>query len=98
MSTEQPDCRRAYSSSWAPVSRIDVDQDRADLGGGELRNHPLGIVRRPDADAIALHHTAGDQPAREAVACVLKLPVCVAEFLMTRDQGLVIRATLSYVI
>ena len=36
------------------VGRVDVDQDRADLGGGVLRDRPLGAVRRPDADPVAL--------------------------------------------
>ena len=31
------------------VGRVDVDQDRADLGRGELHQRPLGHVRRPDA-------------------------------------------------
>ena len=35
------------------VGGIDVDEDQARLGGGELRDHPFGIVRRPDADALA---------------------------------------------
>ena len=38
----------------AAVRRVDVDEDRADLRGGVLDEDPLGTVRRPDADAIAL--------------------------------------------
>ena len=36
-----------------PVGRVDVDQDQPGLRGGELRQHPFGVVRRPDADPVA---------------------------------------------
>ena len=45
-----------------PVGGVDVDQDRADLGGGVLGEGPLGAVRRPDPDAVAL----GDARVEEA--------------------------------
>jgi len=34
-----------------PIRGIDVDHDEAGLGRRELGDHPLGVVRRPDADA-----------------------------------------------
>ena len=36
-----------------PIGRIDIDQDQAGFGGGELGEHPLAVVGRPDADAVA---------------------------------------------
>ncbi|MNP28385.1 hypothetical protein D3C76_1213450 [compost metagenome] len=35
------------------IGRVDVDQDHANLRGGDLCNAPLGTVRRPDAKAVA---------------------------------------------
>ena len=35
------------------VGRIDIDEDRANLAGGELGEDPLGDVHRPDADMFA---------------------------------------------
>jgi len=49
------------------VCRVDVDQDRADLRRRVLRERPLGTVRRPDADAVALRDTEIEQPERERV-------------------------------
>ncbi len=49
------------------VGRVDVDQDRADLGGGVLHQRPLGAVRRPDADPVALRDPGRDQPPGERV-------------------------------
>ena len=44
------------------IGRIDVDQDQAGLGGGELGQHPFAVVGRPDADAVA-----GLEPERQQV-------------------------------
>src|SRR5712692_3532549 len=44
----------------APVGRVDVDQDRAHPRGRVLQQHPLGAVRRPDADPVP-----GLDPGRE---------------------------------
>ena len=46
-----------------PVGGVDVDEDHADLGGGVLRQRPLGAVRAPDADPVALAETRGEHPA-----------------------------------
>ncbi len=48
------------------VGRVDVDQDRADLRGGELRDRPPGAVGAPDADPVPLldagrQQTPGDE-------------------------------------
>ena len=36
------------------IGRVDVDQDHADLGRRVLDQRPLGAVRRPDAEPVAL--------------------------------------------
>ena len=47
------------------VGRIDVDQDRADLGRRVLDDGPLRAVRRPDADAVTLlRRPAPSNPVR----------------------------------
>ncbi|MDT4850152.1 hypothetical protein FQZ97_842930 [compost metagenome] len=47
----------------AAIGRVDVDQDGADLGAGELGDAPLGAVRRPDAQAVAALQAEGEQGA-----------------------------------
>ena len=47
-----------------PVGRVDVDQDDAGLGGAELSCHPLAVVQRPDADAVATPQAQRQQPRR----------------------------------
>ena len=49
------------------VGRVDVDQDQAGLGGGELRHHPLGVVGRPDADPVAGLEAQRQQAGGEGV-------------------------------
>ncbi len=54
-----------------PVGGVDVDEDRADLRRGELDDDPLGAVRRPDADPVALldaRRRAGRGPPRRRPA------------------------------
>ena len=46
-----------------PIGRVDVDQHEAGLGGGELGDDPLGIVGRPDADAVARLEPSASRPA-----------------------------------
>ena len=50
-----------------PIRRVDVDQHRADARGRELRQQPFDAVRRPDADAVALHDAEREQPGRQDV-------------------------------
>ena len=49
------------------VGRIDVDQDRADLGRGVLDERPLGDVRGPDPDAVAGPDRRAEQSERQRV-------------------------------
>src|SRR3712207_1208 len=50
-----------------PVGRVDVDQDRAELGRRVLDEGPLRTVGRPDADPVALVHTERVQPEGDRV-------------------------------
>jgi hypothetical protein len=50
-----------------PVRRVDVHQDRADLRGRVLGERPLGAVRRPDPDPVALGDAQLDQAEGERV-------------------------------
>ena len=45
------------------VGRVDVDEDRADPGGGVLDEEPLEQVRRPDPDPVALLDAARQEAA-----------------------------------
>ena len=49
------------------VGRVDVDQDQAGLGGGELGHHPFGVVGRPDADPVAGLEAQRQQAGGEGV-------------------------------
>ncbi len=69
-----------------PVGRVDVDQDQAGLGGGELGDHPFGIVRRPDADAIAGRKPEREQAGGERVDPRLQCGIGPANILVAHDQ------------
>ena len=69
------------------VGRIDVDHDRADFGGGELCEHPLGIVGGPDANVLPLLDTQGHQPPGDALHFIAKLRVGVPLARLHVDQG-----------
>ena len=73
-----------------PVRRVDVDQDRADVGGRVLQDHPLPPVRRPDADPVALAHTGRDQPGRERLDRVEQLGVAEPAAGAAVDQRLTV--------
>ena len=73
-----------------PVGRVDVDENRANLRGRVLRDHPLGSVRAPDADAVAAFDAEREQRARRAVHFAQQLAVGVAEFLMAGDERVAI--------
>ena len=56
-----------------PVGGIDVDQDRAEAGGGELRQDPFEPVGRPDADAVALAEPERQEPGGKCVHLPVEL-------------------------
>src|SRR5690242_1493176 len=73
------------------VARIDVDQYRADLGRGILRNRPLGVGRRPDANTITLLDAKRHETSCEATHLILKLTPGIAQALVARDERVTVR-------
>uniref|UniRef100_A9U7B9 Predicted protein n=1 Tax=Physcomitrium patens TaxID=3218 RepID=A9U7B9_PHYPA len=72
------------------VGRVDVDQHQADLGRGQLHQHPFGVVVRPDADAVALVQPQAQQRAGQAARLGVQAGIAVAQALVAADQGLAI--------
>ncbi|MCY1536119.1 hypothetical protein D9M68_715620 [compost metagenome] len=72
----------------AAIGRVDVDQDGADLGAGELGDAPLGAVRRPDAEAVAAVQAKGEQGAGMAVHRLGQFLPAVAQALVLDHQRL----------
>ena len=72
------------------IGRIDVHQHHADLGGRELRDTPLRIVRRPNAQSLARLKTERQQAACTAIHFSSQLRPGVAQVLVTHDQGLTV--------
>ncbi len=73
------------------VGRVDVDQDRADLGGGVLRDRPLGAVRCPHADPVALGDARSDQADGQRVDVAVELRPGPAASAGELDQRLTVR-------
>ena len=73
------------------VGRVDVDQDQAGLGGGELRHHPLRVVGRPDADPVAGLEAQRQQAGGEGIDLGLQLGPGPAQALLADDQGIALR-------
>ena len=72
------------------VGRVDVDEDDPGLRGGELGQHPLGAVGRPDADAVALLEAGAEQPARERVDLLVELGVREPDVLVADHERLAV--------
>ncbi|OIQ64559.1 hypothetical protein GALL_538910 [mine drainage metagenome] len=72
------------------IRRIDVDQDDADLGGGQLHQHPFDAVMRPDAHAVALLQAAAQHGARQPVDLALEFGVAQPAVLVARHQRLMV--------
>ena len=68
------------------IGRIDVDQDQPGLGRGKLRQHPFGIVGRPDADAVAGLKPERQQPGGELVDLIAQFAVGEPHLLVAHDQ------------
>jgi hypothetical protein len=73
------------------VRRIDVDEDRADLRAGVLQHGPLGHVRRPDPDSVALDDAGVDQAERERVNLGTQLLVGPPAAGRDLDESLMLR-------
>ncbi|MDT4813635.1 hypothetical protein FQZ97_466250 [compost metagenome] len=72
----------------AAIGRVDVDQDGADLGAGELGDAPLGAVGRPDTEAVAALQAQGEQCTGVAVHRFGQFLPAVAQALMPDYQRL----------
>src|ERR1700691_3247700 len=57
------------------IGRIDIDQDEARFGGGELREYPFVVVWRPDADAVAWLEIERQEPGGELVDLLAQFAV-----------------------
>ena len=69
------------------VGGVDVDQDQPGLGGGVLGDDPLGVVRRPDADAIAGLQPKGDKAGGEGIDVRRQFRPCPVDALLADDQA-----------
>jgi hypothetical protein len=70
------------------VGGVDVDEDRADAGGGQLQQRPLRAVGAPDADAVAGGDAVGQERERQAVGLGVELRVAQAHVLVAADERL----------
>jgi hypothetical protein len=68
------------------IGRVNIDQDQPGLGGGELRDGPFGVVRRPDADPLAWFQAEREEAGGERIDPLFQLAVAPANLLMARDQ------------
>jgi hypothetical protein len=73
------------------IGRVDGDQNEPGLGGGELGDHPFGVVRRPDADAIARHQPECQQAGCEIVNAGAQFAPGQPHRLLAHHQGEVVR-------
>jgi hypothetical protein len=76
------------------VGRVDGHEDRADARGGVLGDDPLVAVGRPDADAIARPHAAGEQAAGGERHLVPQLAIGRAVALLAYHQRLAVTEAL----
>ena len=76
----------------ATVRRVHVDEDRADLRRGVLRDRPLDAVRTPDPHAIARRDPYGEERAGRPFDLGMQLRVGESEPLMQGDDRLGIGA------
>jgi hypothetical protein len=68
------------------ICRVDVDQDQTSFRGRELRHHPFGAIRCPDADAIAWLEPERQQPHSDRVDPGSELAIGPPYALMPHDQ------------
>ena len=77
------------------VGRVDGHEDRADARGGVLDDEPLVAVGRPDADAIARAHPAGQQSAGGQRHLVPQLAIRGPVALLAHHQRLALAEALD---
>ena len=76
-----------------PVGRVDVDEDDSRPRRGQLRNHPLGIVRRPDPEPVASFDAERDEASGKRVDAGLQLSIRPAHPLVADEERLAIGGT-----
>src|SRR5208283_301979 len=69
------------------VSGIEINQDGADFGDRELRNHPLGVVGGPDPHPLALLDAQTQKSPRSALDLAPEFGIRVALVLVANDQS-----------
>ena len=68
------------------IGWIDIDQHQPRFGGGELRDHPFRIVRRPDADSIAGLEAHRQQPSGKIIDPLREFAIVPAHLLVAYHQ------------
>src|ERR1700722_1436383 len=68
------------------VGRVDVDEDEPGFGCGELGEHPLAVVGRPDADTVTGLQAERQKPGREFVDLLAQLAIAELDLLMADDE------------
>ena len=76
-------------------SRIDGDEDRANLRQRELQDDPLGDVGRPHGDAVARFHAAGHQAAGDETGFVVQRAKGPARIGVVVDERVAVRQRLG---
>ena len=70
------------------IGRIDIDQDHAQFGAGELGDAPLRAVRSPNAQTVTCLQAQRHQRPRMQVYRFAQLRPAIAQLLMAHDQCL----------
>ena len=69
-----------------PIGGIYIHQHQPDLGSGELRDHPFGIIGRPDAHPIARLQPKRQKPGGESIHLRAQFRIGPANSLLAHDQ------------
>src|SRR5262249_11840135 len=72
------------------VGRVDVDQNGADVCGGELGQDPLRPVGGPNAEVVAALDAEGHQGTGQFANVRLKFRVAAAVAQLGKDQGIAV--------
>src|SRR5207247_378073 len=73
------------------IGWVDVDEDEPGLGARELRQHPFGVVLRPDTDAVAGFEAERQEAGGERIRPLPQLPIAPAYRLLAHDKGRSVR-------
>ncbi len=83
-----PGLRERVGHLMGPVGRVEVDQDGTHPRRGVLDQHPLGVVRAPDPNPVALFDAQGHQPSSQLVHGRIQLGIREPYVLERDDEGL----------